>query len=243
MGITEYKEQRAVYRILSGNRYTGVLMVHCEKEELLHPGLFNPLQPETHLAARPPEAETQSIRDQIHFASESGFGGTLHICHISVPESLSIIEEARYNAPFTITCGITPHHALLSTDDMKEKEGLFLKVNPPLRSPGMQKEMYRALLEKRITFIESDHAPHTRSEKLTTFPSGIPVLQFYNKFTEILKNSGMKKIDRDDLTFNNILRTFSLSKDLFAPNSALQTISGDEYGFDPFISIKERYKL
>jgi len=236
MGITEYDNQRLVYRTLAGLHYTGVLMVHCEKESLLNPERFDPHNPETHLLARPPEAESKSILDQTVLAEEEGFCGTLHICHISVPESLEIVEEKRNSLPFSITCGITPHHALLSVEDMKNPDGILLKVNPPLRSETMRKKMFAALLDGRIDCIESDHAPHTIKEKREDYLSGIPNLQFYKQFLEILSINGLGNDAIEDLTFNNIVRIFSVPAEIFTENPDNQSVPENEYGFNPFHS-------
>lgn len=161
MGIIREEDQAGVYRALARENFTGVLMLHCEKPGLLKPGLFSPERPESHLESRPPEAEVESIRDQLNMARAAGFRGTLHICHISVPEGLELIEESREHLPCPVTCGITPHHALPSVDDMKKKDGILLKVNPPLRSEKMRKKMFQALLDERIDWIETchDHSP------------------------------------------------------------------------------------
>ncbi len=238
MGITEYEEQKQVYRTLARENYTGVLMVHCEKENLLRPDLFDPRNPETHLLARSPEAEIESVQDQIELAEKEGFRGTLHICHISVPESLDILEGKRKNLPFSITCGVTPHHTLLSVEDMKGDDGLLLKVNPPLRSEAMQKQMFAALINGRIDWIETDHAPHTVKEKKEDYASGIPGLQFYNQFIEILYRNRLSGGMVEDLTFRNIIRTFSIPVETFTNNTGSQSVRSDEYGFDPFYSIK-----
>ncbi len=237
MGITEYEEQQQVYRMLAEQNFTGVLMVHCEKESLLRPELFDPQNPETHLRARPPEAEIESVRDQIVLAEKEGFRGTLHICHISVPECLDILENKWRDLSFSITCGITPHHTLLSVEDMKKPAGILLKVNPPLRSEVMQKKMFDALLNGRIDWIETDHAPHTIKEKMESYASGIPVLQFYNRFIEILYKNGLSHETITDLTFGNIVKAFSIPEETFSENPGSETVRSDEYGFDPFVSI------
>ncbi|MCK5198383.1 MAG: dihydroorotase [Spirochaetales bacterium] len=241
MGITEYEEQQQVYRTLAEQNYTGVLMVHCEKESLLRPDLFDPQNPETHLTARPPKAEIESVRDQIVLAEKEGFRGTLHICHISVPASLDILEKKGGNLPFSITCGITPHHALLSVEDMKKPDGILLKVNPPLRSEAMRKQMFAALCNGRIDWIETDHAPHTIKEKMTDYASGIPGLQFYSRFIEILYKNGLSHKTINNLTFGNIVKTFSIPVGTFSENPGSQTVRSDEYGFDPFLSILQEY--
>lgn len=234
MGITEYEEQQHVYSYLVKQNFTGVLMVHCEKESLLRTKLFDPKKPETHNLARPPEAEIESIQDQIELAEDEGFMGSLHICHVSVPESLDIVEDKRRTVPFPITCGITPHHALLSVDEMKKPDGLILKVNPPLRSEVMQKQMFAALLNGRIDWIETDHSPHTVKEKMEDYASGVPGLQFYSRFIEILYEKGLSHKEITSLTFGNIVEAFSISADTFTENPDIRTIPGNEYEFDPF---------
>ena len=42
MGIVDAREQALVYRTLAALGFTGVLAVHCEKEELLRPGEVGP---------------------------------------------------------------------------------------------------------------------------------------------------------------------------------------------------------
>jgi dihydroorotase len=241
MGLVDPPDQRKVFKILAEEDYRGVLMVHCEKESLLKPDLFDPERPWTYLDARPPEAEVESVRDQIRWAKETGYRGTLHVCHVSVPESLKVIEMGRKKSLFRITCGITPHHALLSTGDMKGREGILLKVNPPLREKKMQEEMLSALLDKRIDWIETDHAPHTKSEKIEKRLSGIPVLQFYGKFIEILKKRGLEDKEIRKLTFDNIVRTFNFPENILKANPGIQDISPGEYGFDPFVNAGKWY--
>ncbi len=240
MGITDPDAQLDVYRTLANNNYTGVLMVHCEKESLLRPDLFNPENPKSHLKARPVEAEVESVADQIRWAEESGFKGVLHICHVSAPESLNLIEKGRGRLACRLTCGVTPHHVMLSVENMKSPDGLMLKVNPPLRTESTRRELMKALFAKRINWIETDHAPHTGKEKFENQPSGIPVLQYYSSFIKILKNHGMDDILIRQLTFGNILKAFNLSEKLFPVNPGAESINPEEYGFDPFESIRPK---
>ena len=73
----------------------GVLVVHCEKEGLLKPMLWNPSNPRSHSYARPNESEVESVENQIDFATEYQFKGVLHIAHISVPESVELVDRTR----------------------------------------------------------------------------------------------------------------------------------------------------
>ena len=178
MGLVTTQIQRSVYQILVGEGFDGLLAVHAEKESLLDPTLWDSMHPASHSDARPPIAETASVQDQIRFAREAGFTGTLHICHLSCPETLEILEQARTSGiPFRLTCGVTPHHTLLDTAHplYATPDGILLKMNPPLRTPDQRNAMFQALCDGRIDWIESDHAPHTLADKMAG-ASGIPAL-------------------------------------------------------------------
>ncbi|MBW2981622.1 dihydroorotase [Candidatus Woesearchaeota archaeon] len=243
--IIEEEKQRLVYETLSELGYEGVLAVHCEKEAYMDSRLWNPENPFTHTIARPPKAEVESVMDQITYAENSGFKGTFHVCHVSVPETLETIEIAREDVGFKITCGLTPHHAMLYNSLMMGENGLYLKMNPPLRPIEMQEKMLQALIDGRIDWIESDHAPHTLAEKLgkdldrngnPTYASGIPGLPFIPRFINRLVKRGLSPSRIDDLTHNNIEKTFCIqinrSYKLGSPRLA------GEYEFDPFKNVK-----
>ena len=85
LAVTEDEDQKNIYKTLACLDYTGVLAVHCEREQDLRPDLWNPMAPLTHSLARPKVAEINSVANQIKFAIETGFKGTLHVCHVSWP--------------------------------------------------------------------------------------------------------------------------------------------------------------
>ena len=200
MGMTTYDQQLAVYRQFTDEGYRGILAVHCEKESLLHPELWDPANPISHSAARPVIAEVASVADQIRAASETGFLGILHICHVSSPETIRYIEQIRRTKriPCIITCGVTPHHVLLSVEDVVDT-GNLVKMNPPLRDQGSQRELYKMLLEGRIDWIESDHAPHTLKDK-EAGASGIPGFGGYGRLVRSLIDDGISEDKLAQLT-------------------------------------------
>jgi dihydroorotase len=92
-------------------------------------------------------------------------GCHLHFCHLSTKAAVAA-------APGTVE--VTPHHLFLSREQMNERDTLG-KVNPPIRSEKERRELFSAW--EQIDVIASDHAPHTRLDKLVPFPdapSGIP---------------------------------------------------------------------
>ncbi len=208
LAITNAFDQAQVYDELSKCGYKGVLAVHCEKESLFKPALWDPQRPYTWNDARPEISEVESAKDQIEFAKRAEFEGVLHICHVSSPRTVEMISKA--GKEIRIACGVTPHHLMYSTDDMKDARGLRYKVNPPIRSPGCVEGLWRCLASGMIDWIETDHAPHTDSEK-TNPPgaSGIPSLRYYSQFLEKLRTEGFSEDQITDLTYSNIKRVFS----------------------------------
>ena len=57
-------------------------------------------------------------------------------------------------------------------DMMRMKLGSLLKVNPPVRSREHADALWRGLLDGTVVVIGTDHAPHTREEKMFDDPMG-----------------------------------------------------------------------
>ncbi|MGA2614413.1 MAG: dihydroorotase [Spirochaetia bacterium] len=240
MGIVEGESQALVYQTLAKLGYTGVLAVHCEKQELLRPADWDPGRPASHARARPPAAEVASVNDQKELALAAHFAGTLHVCHISTPWALDLLRERhRQPAPDTapaqalrVTCGLTPHHALLDAGMMEGTDGLLLLTNPPLRPPPMPSLMLERLCDGSIDWIETDHAPHTREDKAQSFACGIPGLPYYPRFIAALAKAGVAARRIDEITHDAICRTFGVKiENRRRPGD---TELAGEYEFDPF---------
>jgi len=87
----------------------------------------------------------------------------VHICHVSMAESLDLIRQARARW-LPVTCEVTPHHLTLTEKDAM-RCGPDAKVNPPLRHKEDVEALRQGLKDGTIDVIASDHAPHTPTEK------------------------------------------------------------------------------
>ena len=237
MGIVDPREQALVYRTLAALGFTGVLAVHCEKEELLRPAEWDPARPVSHARARPPAAEVASVDDQKKLARAAHFRGTLHVCHISTPWALDLLRGRHEDEPsealeYRVTCGITPHHALLDANMMERDEGILLKVNPPLRPLPFPSLMLQRLVDGDIDWIETDHAPHTRRDKIEGFASGFPGFASYPGFIRLLSQRGVPAARIRELTHGAVCRVFGVEIPHSGrkPDLRLQK----EYEFDAF---------
>lgn len=234
MGIVEKENQEKIFSYLAEFGFEGVVVVHCEKESLMKPELFRAGEWATHSLARPKEAEIESIKDMISLARKTSFKGNLHIAHISTSEGISLVKSAREEG-MKITCGVTPHHALLSVDDAKDHDR-YLKMNPPLRSEEDRKAVFDALLDGSASWAESDHAPHTLEDK-EKGASGIPGISGMLLLLSELRKAGADEEHLKDIFGRNVLRTFGFDmEEVKLPERPLEIkkrIDG-EYPIRPF---------
>lgn len=112
---------------------------------------------ETH----PTGAEVKAIQRVARLAQDSG--AHVHICHISSKHGLKTIQKAKATNA-SITCEVTPHHLLLTTQSLKKHGNLALML-PPLRTKADTEALWKALRQGLIDTVASDHAPHSMEEK------------------------------------------------------------------------------
>lgn len=84
-------------------------------------------------------------------------GGKLHIPTISSAESVQLIKDAKKKG-LQVTCSVTPHHLLLTDDELSEFDS-NVKVNPPLRTKPDTKALQKGIKDGTIDMITSDHNP------------------------------------------------------------------------------------
>jgi carbamoyl-phosphate synthase/aspartate carbamoyltransferase/dihydroorotase len=97
-----------------------------------------------------------------------------HICHVSSKSELTSILNAK-SAGLPITCGVCPHHLLLTAEDQL-KQGAYCHMKPSLKDSSDRDFLWEHF--KDIDIVESDHAPHTREEKNGPNPPfGVPGLE------------------------------------------------------------------
>lgn len=233
MGISDYSSQRMVFEKLHDLGYSGVVVVHAEKEALFHPELYVKGEWDTHSLSRPRESEIESVRDIIRIVEETDFKGHLHVAHVSTKDSVKLISEAKKRGD-RISFGVTPHHALFASSDAKE-HSKYLKMNPPLRDEEDREYIFRSLLDGTADNIESDHAPHTLLDK-ENGASGIPSLPLMGILIDRLLKSGISKERLMDLTGGNISRIFSVPYKEVPIREDIESLSISlmkEYPFSP----------
>jgi carbamoyl-phosphate synthase/aspartate carbamoyltransferase/dihydroorotase len=97
----------------------------------------------------------------------------LHVCHISQAIEVELVRRAK-KAGMQITAGVTPHHLFLHESD-EGKMGSFARMKPPLGHKIDSSTLWKSLRDRTIDIVETDHAPHTKKEKMGEKPPfGVP---------------------------------------------------------------------
>jgi dihydroorotase len=122
------------------------------------------------------EAEASIVERDIALAAETN--AHIHVAHLSTLAALEHVRAARKRGVH-VTCEVTPHHLLLTDEEVGDYD-TNCKMNPPLRSEADRQAMWEGLRDGTIDCIATDHAPHAAHEKEQEFdraPFGITGLE------------------------------------------------------------------
>lgn len=150
------------------------VVAHCEDNSLIYGGAMHDgkRSKELGIPGIPNICEAVQIARDVLLAEAAG--AHYHVCHVSTKESVRAIRDAK-KAGIHVTAEVTPHHLLLTEDDVPGDNAIY-KMNPPLRSKEDRDDLIEALLDGTIDCIATDHAPHAAEEKdqpMTRAPFGI----------------------------------------------------------------------
>ena len=180
------------------------IVAHCEDNSILYGGVVHKgdVSERLNLPGILSATESVQIARDVLLAEEANCH--YHVCHVSTKESVRVIRNAK-RAGIRVTAEVTPHHLLLTEDDIKEADPNF-KMNPPLRAKEDRDALLEGLLDGTIDFVATDHAPHAAEEKaegMLKAPFGIVGLEtaFPLLYTHLVKTNKM--------TLNQLVQTFT----------------------------------
>ncbi|MGQ9623790.1 MAG: dihydroorotase [Candidatus Bathycorpusculaceae bacterium] len=116
---------------------------------------------EAFLEAHSERIEEEAVKRLLSIVRRAGVH--LHFCHVSTKEGLNAIIAGKESG-MRITCETTPHHLLLTVDDLK-KMGTLALTMPPVREKHHSEALRKGILNGWVDILGSDHAPHTFEEK------------------------------------------------------------------------------
>ena len=176
---------------------------HCE-EKSVSAGAINAGKVADKLGVQGvlPEAEEIMAAREIVISETNNVRG--HICHISTKTSKNMIRDAKKRG-VKITCETCPHYFTFTVEEVL-KTGTNAKMNPPLREEKDRQAIIEGLKEGTIDCIITDHAPHSKEEKmqdLSKAPNGII------GFETALSAEIMNLIDTNEIDYLNLVRLTS----------------------------------
>ena len=154
---------------------------------------------EAYLKAHTPEVEAKAVERILKIAFKSNV--QIHFCHISSKRAVDLIYNARKKG-LRVSCEATPHHLLLTSEDLKQQSTMLL-TDPPVRSKDIVEELWKAVRNDQIDIVASDHAPHLIVEKkadsVWDVKPGIPGLETSLPLL-------LTKVNEGQLTLDDLVR-------------------------------------
>lgn len=155
-----------------------VIAAHCEDETIIKNNLNSARERwgddvpwAEHANIRSREACLKSATTAVELAKRHNT--KFHLCHISTAEEIDLLDGKM------ITGEASPNH-LTFNDTLYSTMGAKMKCNPSIKSESDRVALAKAVADRRIATIATDHAPHTIEEKQGSYfkaPSGMPSLQ------------------------------------------------------------------
>jgi dihydroorotase len=180
--VEEEKLLEEIFRI--GKQKNILIVLHAEEEKIIKENSEKAKKNKWnnvkyHNKIRSTKAELEAIKKALKLQKKTG--NRIHFLHVSTKKGMQEIIKAKQTFKKSlikkgkITCEVCPHHLFLNEKDLN-KLGNFGKMNPPLRTKKDNEFLLNALKKGLIDFVATDHAPHTKKEKMKKYfdaPSGV----------------------------------------------------------------------
>lgn len=157
---------------------------------------------EDFLRLHSPDVEVLAVRRVLRISEKMELH--IHFCHVSTPEAIKAISDARRRG-LGVTCEVTPHHLFLTEDTVSRFGGAAI-MSPPLRSAEMTRELWEMLKSRLIDMVADDHAPHALEEKKVKnfweVKPGIPGLETTLPLL-------LDRVNRGELSLGDVTRLLS----------------------------------
>jgi len=168
------EDEHLARALASGSRKVAV---HCEDEHILNERAHlakEAAHPRAHPVWRNVDSALNATQRVVGLAEKAG--RSIQTLHITTAEELEFLR----NKKDILTVECLPQHLFFSAPECYEEMGSRAQMNPPIREKRHQEALWKAISDRTVDVIGSDHAPHTLEEKARTYPaspSGMPGVQ------------------------------------------------------------------
>jgi dihydroorotase len=145
----------------------GVLALHEEDPSLSRGGAMHEGAVSAALGIRgiPTVSESTMVARDAELAGYEE--GRVHFQHLSCVASVHALAAAKERG-FRVSAEVTPHHLLLTEEDVRSMD-TRMKMNPPLATEADRQALIEGLRAGTIDCVATDHAPHACHEKEVPF--------------------------------------------------------------------------
>jgi dihydroorotase len=161
-----------------------LIALHCEDETLIaqneehYRAMYGEHIPAgLHTEIRGEQACYNATKKVVELARQ--YNARVHILHVSTGKETSLFESDAKIENKRITAEACVHHLYFNSQAYDSK-GLLVKWNPSIKHESDRVALLKAIKDRRIDNIATDHAPHALEEKLTDYfscKSGAPSVQ------------------------------------------------------------------
>ncbi len=146
-------------------------------------------------------------------------GGNLHICHISLKDTLEEIKKYK-NEGFKFTCEVGPHHIF--------GYGLDYKVNPSFAEEEDMKYLIQGIKDGYIDMIGTDHAPHTEEDKKNGSPGISNIEVAFQMVNKVFSENNIKLSKLSEMMSYNPAKLLGLDQGLIEEGLRADLVLVDE---------------
>jgi dihydroorotase len=183
------------------------VMQHAEDQYLCAGAVMN----ESYQSARLGMTGAPGVSEEIAVMRDIALcrhaGGRLHIQHVTTAGAVRAIRQAKAEG-VQVTAEATPHHLILTDDEIGKRFDTNLRVNPPLRSKADRDAVLEGLVDGTIDCIASDHAPHTDEDKDCEFDMAPPGMIGLETVVGLIKTY---LIDKGYLSWADAIRKMTIN--------------------------------
>lgn len=146
-------------------------------------------------------------------------GGNLHICHISLEDTLNEIKKYK-DEEHKFTCEVGPHHIY--------GYGLDYKVNPSFAKEEDMRALIQGIKDGYIDMIGTDHAPHTEDDKKAGSPGISNIEVAFAMVNKVFKENNISLNKLSEMMSANPAKLLGLSQGLIEEGLRADLVLIDE---------------
>ena len=150
-------------------------------------------------------------------------GGNLHICHISLEDTLNEIKKYK-DEGHKFTCEVGPHHIY--------GYGLDYKVNPSFAKEEDMRALIQGIKDGYIDMIGTDHAPHTEDDKKAGSPGISNIEVAFSMVNKVFKENNIYLNKLSEMMSANPAKLLGLSQGLIEEGLRADLVLIDENEID-----------